>query len=87
MSTDGVRVRGLRKTFRTYLKDHEVLKGIDLDVAPGEVVGLIGPNGAGKTTLMSCLLGFLHANGGSIAIDGPTTISTCAAAPASCRSG
>jgi ABC-2 type transport system ATP-binding protein len=71
MSTDtGVRVRGLRKTFRTYLKDHEVLKGIDLDVAPGEVVGLIGPNGAGKTTLMSCLLGFLHPNGGSIAIDG-----------------
>lgn len=71
MSTDtGVRVRGLRKTFRTYLKEHEVLKGIDLDVAPGEVVGLIGPNGAGKTTLMSCLLGFLHPNGGNIAIDG-----------------
>ncbi len=61
-----VAVRGLRKSFRA----HEVLKGIDLDVAPGEVVGLIGPNGAGKTTLMSCLLGFLHPNAGTIAIDG-----------------
>jgi ABC-2 type transport system ATP-binding protein len=61
-----VQVRGLRKAFRA----HEVLKGIDLDVAPGEVVGLIGPNGAGKTTLMSCLLGFLHPNSGTITIDG-----------------
>ena len=61
-----VRVRALRKAFRA----QEVLKGIDLDIAPGEVVGLIGPNGAGKTTLMSCLLGFLRPNGGEIVIDG-----------------
>jgi ABC-2 type transport system ATP-binding protein len=61
-----VRARALRKSFRT----HEVLKGIDLAVAPGEVVGLIGPNGAGKTTLMSCLLGFLRPDGGAITIDG-----------------
>ena len=61
-----VRVRALRKSFRA----HEVLKGIDLDIAPGEVVGLIGPNGAGKTTLMSCLLGFLRPNAGEITIDG-----------------
>ena len=65
-----VRVRDLRKSFRTSRRTHEVLKGIELDVAPGEVVGLIGPNGAGKTTLMSCLLGFLHPDGGEIAIDG-----------------
>jgi len=62
----GVRARALKKSFGS----HQVLKGIDLDVAPGEVVGLIGPNGAGKTTLMSCLLGFLHANEGEITIDG-----------------
>jgi ABC-2 type transport system ATP-binding protein len=60
-----VRVRALRKSFGK----HEVLKGVELDVAPGEVVGLIGPNGAGKTTLMSCLLGFLHPDGGEISID------------------
>jgi ABC-2 type transport system ATP-binding protein len=61
-----IRVRALRKSFGK----HDVLRGIDLDIAPGEVVGLIGPNGAGKTTLMSCLLGFLNPNGGSIEIDG-----------------
>jgi len=62
----GIRVRGLRKSFAA----QQVLHGIDLDVAPGEVVGLIGPNGAGKTTLMSCLLGFLFPNGGDLSIDG-----------------
>ncbi len=65
-----VRVRGLRKSFRSLTRTQEVLKGIDLDVAPGEVVGLIGPNGAGKTTLMSCLLGFLDPDEGEITIDG-----------------
>ncbi|PYQ26584.1 MAG: hypothetical protein DMF56_23520 [Acidobacteria bacterium] len=62
----GVQVRALKKSFGS----HAVLQGIDLDVAPGEVVGLIGPNGAGKTTLMSCLLAFLHPNAGEITIDG-----------------
>ena len=65
-----VRARNLRKSFRTLRREHEVLRGIELDVAPGEVVGLIGPNGAGKTTLMSCLLGFLNPDGGEVTIDG-----------------
>lgn len=66
----GVRVRGLYKSFRRFVGRTPVLKGIDLDIAPGEVVGLIGPNGAGKTTLMSCLLGFLWPDAGEITIDG-----------------
>ena len=70
MSVPGVRIRALRKSFRTLRRTQEVLHGVDLDLAPGEVVGLIGPNGAGKTTLMSCLLGFLHPDSGEIAIDG-----------------
>ena len=65
----GIEARGLKKSFGGARRT-EVLKGIDLDVAPGEVVGLIGPNGAGKTTLMSCLLGFLFADEGAISIDG-----------------
>jgi ABC-2 type transport system ATP-binding protein len=65
-----IRVRGLRKSFRGLTRSQEVLRGVDLDVSPGEVVGLIGPNGAGKTTLMSCLLAFLHPDDGEITIDG-----------------
>ena len=61
-----MRVVGLHKSYGP----QEVLRGVDLDLAPGEVVGLIGPNGAGKTTLMSCLLGFLHIDEGTIAFDG-----------------
>ena len=65
----GIRVRGVTKSFRLFTRKQSVLRGVDLDVMPGEVVGLIGPNGAGKTTLMSCLLGYLHTDSGSITID------------------
>ena len=71
VQSQGVRLRGLRKTYKHLgSAANEVLRGVDLDVARGEVVGLIGPNGAGKTTLMSCLLGFLFPDGGEIAIGG-----------------
>ena len=47
----GVRVAGLNKSFGA----NHVLRGIDLDVAPGEVVCLIGPSGSGKSTLLRCV--------------------------------
>lgn len=46
------------------------LNGVDLDVQPGELVGLIGPNGAGKTTFFNCLLGMLRPEGGTVHFDG-----------------
>src|SRR3954447_10268286 len=67
---NGIRVESLTKAYRPLGKVRPVLKGIDLTIAPGEVVGLIGPNGAGKTTLMSCIVGFLNADTGSVTIDG-----------------
>jgi ABC-2 type transport system ATP-binding protein len=67
---NGIRVEGLTKTYHPFGAARQVLKGVDLTIAPGEVVGLIGPNGAGKTTLMSCIVGFLNADEGSITIDG-----------------
>jgi ABC-2 type transport system ATP-binding protein len=67
---NGIRVEALTKAYRPLGKVRPVLKGVDLTIAPGEVVGLIGPNGAGKTTLMSCIVGFLNADTGSITIDG-----------------
>ncbi len=52
------------------------LDGLSLSIDPGEAFGVIGPNGAGKTTLMSCLLGFVFPNSGSVKIDGlsPNTV-------------
>ncbi|HSO96071.1 MAG TPA: ABC transporter ATP-binding protein [Acidimicrobiia bacterium] len=46
------------------------LNGVDLDVQPGEMVGLIGPNGAGKTTFFNCLLGMLRPESGTVHFDG-----------------
>jgi branched-chain amino acid transport system ATP-binding protein len=46
------------------------LNGVDLDVQPGELVGLIGPNGAGKTTFFNCLLGMLRPECGTVHFDG-----------------
>jgi ABC-2 type transport system ATP-binding protein len=48
-----IQVRGLRKSYG----DFEAVRGIDFEVAPGEVFGLLGPNGAGKTTTVEILEG------------------------------
>jgi branched-chain amino acid transport system ATP-binding protein len=46
------------------------LDSVDLEVTPGELVGLIGPNGAGKTTFFNCLLGMLRPESGTVWFDG-----------------
>jgi iron complex transport system ATP-binding protein len=52
------------------LAGREVLRGVDLEVAPGEVLGLLGRNGAGKTTLVRAASGVLAAAGGRITLAG-----------------
>jgi ribose transport system ATP-binding protein len=47
-----------------------VLKGVDITLRPGNVIGLIGENGAGKSTTSSIIAGIVEANGGSMTIDG-----------------
>ena len=61
-----VAIRGLRKRFG----DNEVLKGIDLDVARGEVIAIIGRSGSGKSTLLRCINGLETIEGGSLTVDG-----------------
>ena len=61
-----ISARGLRKTFgRT-----EALRGIDLDISPGEVVAVMGPSGSGKSTLLHCLAGVLVPDAGEVLLEG-----------------
>ncbi|MFG3577719.1 ATP-binding cassette domain-containing protein [Micromonospora chersina] len=61
--------RGLRKSYRRGLvrRRQPVLRGVDLDLLPGQVVGVIGENGSGKSTLMKILVGALRADAGTVA--------------------
>ena len=47
----------------------QALSGLDLSVAPGEIVGLIGPNGSGKTTTVNLLTGIYRATSGTVSLD------------------
>jgi ABC-2 type transport system ATP-binding protein len=59
-------ITGLRKAYR----GREVLRGVDLSAAPGQVIGLLGANGAGKTTLISIVAGLRSAGAGSVRVAG-----------------
>ena len=61
-TTTAITVRGLRMAYG----DHEVVRGIDLDIAAGEVFAFLGPNGAGKTTTVEILEGFRRRTGGEV---------------------
>ena len=61
-----IQVKGLQKQFGK----HQVLKGIDFTINPGEIYGFLGQNGAGKTTTMNILTGLTSYGEGEITIDG-----------------
>lgn len=60
-----VRVRGLRKSFG----EHEVLKGLDLDIKPGEIFVIMGPSGSGKSVLLKHIIGLEIPDEGEILIN------------------
>ena len=78
----GLRVRGLDKRFRAPRSLREALtpgraarwrtalRGVDLDVGPGEAVALLGPNGAGKTTLLDVVADLVEPDAGEVWVDG-----------------
>ena len=61
-----ISVRNVSKSYG----EVQALKGVDFEVAEGEIVGLLGPNGAGKSTTIKILTGYLHPDSGSVEIDG-----------------
>jgi len=58
--------RGLNKWFRR----RHVVRTVDVELKPGEIVGLLGPNGAGKTTIFSMIVGLLKPTTGRVVLDG-----------------
>ena len=66
MSAPLLRIENVGKRFGGFV----ALDGINLEVAPGERLGLIGPNGSGKSTLVNCMSGTLHNESGSVHFDG-----------------
>jgi ABC-2 type transport system ATP-binding protein len=61
---------GLARTFHTQHGPVEAVRGIDLTVRPGEILGLLGPNGAGKTTTLRMLTTLLRPTGGAATVAG-----------------
>jgi putative ABC transport system ATP-binding protein len=69
-ATPLVRVRDLTLTLPSAAGPVNILRGVDLDIAQGEALGLLGPSGSGKTSLLMLLAGLEHASAGSIELDG-----------------
>jgi putative ABC transport system ATP-binding protein len=61
-----IRLRGVLKRYHTAAGEFEALHGIDLEVFPGEFLGIVGRSGAGKTTLVNMLTGVDHLTAGEV---------------------
>jgi len=70
MSEPVLVIRGLTRTYVSGGRTLEVLKGADLEVRPGELVGLVGPSGSGKSSLLHAAGLLEHPTAGTIIIDG-----------------
>ena len=65
-----IRARGLARTYKTRRGDVDAVRGVDLDVEAGEIVGFLGPNGAGKTTTLRMLTTLLRPTRGDATVAG-----------------
>ncbi len=65
-----IQARGLTRTFTSKTATVDAVRGVDLDVSPGEIVGFLGPNGAGKTTTLRVLTTLLRPTCGTATVAG-----------------
>jgi ABC-2 type transport system ATP-binding protein len=70
MNTAMIEAKGLVRTYKTRGKSIEAVRGVDLSVRAGEIVGFLGPNGAGKTTTLKMLCTLLEPTGGTAIVAG-----------------
>jgi putative ABC transport system ATP-binding protein len=70
MSEPIIEVRDLRKIYRVGKVDVPALRGVDLDVLPGEFLAIVGPSGSGKSTLFHIIGGLTPPSNGSVRIAG-----------------
>ncbi|MFL5298665.1 MAG: ABC transporter ATP-binding protein [Phenylobacterium sp.] len=70
MSEPVLAIHGLERRYVTGAGELTVLRGVDLDVQPGEIVGLVGPSGSGKSSLLHAAGLLEHPNAGRITIEG-----------------
>ncbi len=63
-----IRIRNLRKVYRVGKVDVEALRGVDLDVSPGEFLSIVGPSGSGKSTLFHIIGGLTPATSGAVQV-------------------
>ena len=70
MTTPVLELRAIDRTYKTSAGDLQVLRGTDLRIAPGELVGLVGPSGSGKSTLLHTAGLLEQPEAGDVLLDG-----------------
>ncbi len=65
-----IRLEGVEKSYRLGKVESRALRGIDLEVAAGEMVAVVGPSGSGKTTILNLITGIDRPTAGTVTVDG-----------------
>jgi branched-chain amino acid transport system ATP-binding protein len=68
--TDQQSVISLKEVVAGYIPEVNILNGVNMEVAPGELIGIIGPNGAGKSTMLKALFGLIPVRSGDVTYNG-----------------
>jgi putative ABC transport system ATP-binding protein len=65
-----IELHGVERMYRTGKVDFAALRGVDLEIGPGEMVAIVGPSGSGKTTILNMITGIDRPTAGEVVVDG-----------------